>query len=187
MNSPHYKLSGLNLWFIIEILSFYGYILSAMLFILEYSIKSSLGILAKPKDAYKFDFLAYFRKDCDWLAFVTILQTVNLGIMLLDQNFINEERREQGREEIHFNTPLSKLMWQLLANHFLQMLFLRNFYDDNREVNTKNKWVWGIHAINYPYILYVYCFTDAVKVDNSELRKIWIPLDIILTINITLY
>jgi len=29
------KLSGINVWFIIEILSFYGYILAAILFILE--------------------------------------------------------------------------------------------------------------------------------------------------------
>ena len=33
MNSKDYKLSGLNLWFLIEILSFYGYIISAVLFI----------------------------------------------------------------------------------------------------------------------------------------------------------
>jgi len=44
-----------------------------------------------------------------------------------------------------------------------------------------------IHAVNYPYILYVYIFTDAVSQDNSDARKIWIPLDIILTINIALY
>lgn len=54
------KMSGMNVWFIIEILSFYGYILSAMLFIVEHSIKSSLGILVKTeatKDRYKIDFL----------------------------------------------------------------------------------------------------------------------------------
>lgn len=32
------KLSGINVWFIIEILSFYGYILAAILFILENQI-----------------------------------------------------------------------------------------------------------------------------------------------------
>ena len=36
MNSiPEYKLTGINTWFIIEILSFYGYILSAVAFIFE--------------------------------------------------------------------------------------------------------------------------------------------------------
>jgi len=35
MNSPeHMKLVGINGWFIIEILSFYGYILSAMFYIM---------------------------------------------------------------------------------------------------------------------------------------------------------
>lgn len=47
--------------------------------------------------------------------------------------------------------------------------------------------MWFIHALNYPYILYIYFFTDAVSQDNFPTRKIWIPLDIILTINITLY
>jgi len=54
-------------------------------------------------------------------------------------------------------------------------------------VSTKNRWVWVVHAINYPYILYVYLFTDAVEQDNSVVRKIWIPLDVILTLNIALY
>ena len=36
MNSiQQYKLTGINTWFIIEILSFYGYILSAIAFIAE--------------------------------------------------------------------------------------------------------------------------------------------------------
>ena len=48
MKSQHeYKLTGINTWFIIEILSFYGYILSAVAFIVENSIKSSLGWLNK--------------------------------------------------------------------------------------------------------------------------------------------
>lgn len=34
-NGSEGKLSGLNMWFIIEILSFYGYILSAMYYIAE--------------------------------------------------------------------------------------------------------------------------------------------------------
>jgi len=42
---PDRRLKGINLWFIIEILSFYGYILSAIAFIFENSFKSSLGWL----------------------------------------------------------------------------------------------------------------------------------------------
>ena len=38
---PSCKLKGINTWFIIEILSFYGYILSAMVFIFCCQIKSS--------------------------------------------------------------------------------------------------------------------------------------------------
>ena len=91
MNSPNEKkLTGINGWFIIEILSFYGYILSAVVFIYEYQIKSSLGLLRKDdhekrKEVYRFDFVAYHRKDLDWMAFVTILTLVNIGLLIIDE------------------------------------------------------------------------------------------------------
>ena len=67
------------------------------------------------------------------------------------------------------------------------MIFLRDFYDENRKVNTKHRWVWYFHVISYSYIIYVYYLTDARLIDASESSKIWIPLDIILTFNIALY
>jgi hypothetical protein len=67
------------------------------------------------------------------------------------------------------------------------MIFLRNFYDDHRKVNTNHRWVWYFHIVSYAYILYVYLLTDAADVDASESSKIWIPLDIILTFNIAVY
>ena len=78
MHSPgDKKLNGINVWFVIEIISFYGYILSAMLFILITQIESALGYSAKAKehmpDRYKYDFLQYHEKDLDWMAFVFIL------------------------------------------------------------------------------------------------------------------
>jgi hypothetical protein len=80
MNSPpEVKLTGINCWVFIEIMSFYGYILSAWAFIFETSIKSSLGWSKHrddnecEKDRYKEDFIKFYRKDIDWLAFVTIL------------------------------------------------------------------------------------------------------------------
>jgi len=72
-------------------------------------------------------------------------------------------------------------MYFLLVNHLLQMVFLKDFYDENRRVNTKNTWVWGVHAISYAFTIYIYIFTDAAKNDKSESRRIWIPLDCILT------
>lgn len=43
------------------------------------------------KDSYKFDFINYFRKDIDWLAFVMILVSVNLGLMLIVSEFHPEQ------------------------------------------------------------------------------------------------
>jgi hypothetical protein len=71
-SAPDVKLTGINTWFIIEILSFYGYILSAILFIFQTSLKSSFSKEknASSADKYKSDFVAYHRKDLDWVAFV---------------------------------------------------------------------------------------------------------------------
>ena len=41
------------------------------------------------------------------------------------------------------------------------MVFLKDFYDEYDRVNTKNNWVWYLHAVSYPYIIFVYFFTDA--------------------------
>ena len=64
------------------------------------------------------------------------------------------------------------------------MIFLRDFYDEDGKVNTKNMWVWYIHLLSYSYIIWEY-WTHSK--DSSELSEMWIPLDIILTINIAFY
>ena len=82
MNSSNdKKMIGINGWFIIEILSFYGYIFAACFFIFERIILSSLGMTHDKNhmsDIYKYDMVSYFGKDLDWLAFVTILLIVNI-------------------------------------------------------------------------------------------------------------
>jgi hypothetical protein len=96
-SNPHVKLTGINTWFIIEILSFYGYILSAIVFIFENSIKSSWANEKNPhlSDRYKSDFVAYHRKDLDWCAFVTILFNVNIGLMAIDEFIIFSDESDR--------------------------------------------------------------------------------------------
>ena len=72
-----------------------------------------------------------------------------------------------------------------MFNHLLQMIFLKNFYTPERKVNTSHSWVWVVHALNYPYIFYVYYFTEYDS--NSLAKKIWIPLDMLLTIGVIVY
>jgi hypothetical protein len=67
------------------------------------------------------------------------------------------------------------------------MIFLREFYDKERRVNTKNKWVWGVHLISYLYVIWAYYFSGLRDQETSDNIKIWIPLDILLTFNISLY
>ena len=86
-SSRETKMTGVNAWFIIEIFSFYGYILAAVLFILTNIIKSSCGMLDKGKmdDRAEHDFIVYHRTDIDWAAFVQILFNVNLGLIYIDR------------------------------------------------------------------------------------------------------
>ncbi len=53
-------------------------------------ISSSLGLLNKKnlQDRYQYDFLSYHRDDLHWFAFVVILFTVNVSLVLIDDIFI---------------------------------------------------------------------------------------------------
>jgi hypothetical protein len=169
MNSDdNNKMRGLNVWFIIEILSFYGYITSAMWFILESQLRSSFGYLDKSnmKDRHKYDLINYHRAEIDWLAFVIILFTVNIGLMITN-HFLRPELLTYEPWQDPNDSSLKPLMYQCLFNHFLQIVFLRHWFDENRQINTKHRWVWIFHAVNYPYMLYVYFFTDARLRDPS--------------------
>ena len=182
INSPSaVKLQGMNIWFIIEILSFYGYISSAMFYVMTHQILSIFGKAKELEERKNHDFIKYHRKDLDWLAFVWILLTVNIGLILLDSYILDLTYSSQEGK------PLKSLMMQLLVNHLLQFIFLREFYDKNHRVQTKHKWVWVVHALNYPYICYVYFTGDAFEKDKSTARRMWIPLDIILTVLIVFY
>jgi len=187
MNSGAVKLTGINCWFFIEIMSFYGYILSAWAFIFETSIKSSLGWSKyrddnkEEKDRYKVDFIKFYRKDIDWLAFVTILFQVNICLILVDYLIVFTGEKE------NLPHPLRHSTFILLGNHGLQMIFLRQFYDEKRRVNTKNNWLWGVHFVFYVYVIWAYYFSGKLRDEPSDNIKIWIPLDILLTFNITLY
>jgi hypothetical protein len=100
MNSESsHKLTGINTWFVIEILSFYGYIFSAICFIFFHGIKSTFSKKDEcHKERYKYDFLAYHKKDLDWLAFVSILFNVNIGLFCIDEYIIyNTEEKRAGK------------------------------------------------------------------------------------------
>ena len=107
---------------------------------------------------------------------------MNIGLICIDKYVVFAD---DIRETDTF--PLRHITYLLLFNHLLQMIFLKDFFDENRRVNTNNKWVWVVHLFSYMYIIYVYVFTDSVAKERSESSKMWVPLDIILTINIALY
>ena len=118
MASNVISLTGYNLWFTIEIVSYYGYITSAMLFIFDNSIMSTLGYLNQDqyKDRYRHDFINYHRKELDWFAFLIILLSTTSVLM-----YINYARDQKCIElgEGEKKEPLRYLMWVLCAIHIL--------------------------------------------------------------------
>ena len=130
MNSVHNRLTGVNTWFLIEILSFYGYILAAVIFTFDYSIRSSMGWLPKNPESkdplYKHDFLSYYRRDLHWAAFVQILFNVNLSLIALDRYLIFKESdadKQYTFSDMLFDKdyphPLKIVGYLLLFNHAL--------------------------------------------------------------------
>ena len=114
------------MWFVIEIFSFYGYILAAIIYIAENMIASSLGLIDKSdhKERYKYDFLSYHRDDLHWFAFVVILFTVNISLVLMDNIFIfNSSHKHTYMTQVqikdHDAHPLFYLQVVLLVNHFI--------------------------------------------------------------------
>ncbi len=62
-------------------------------------ISSSLGLLNKKnlQDRYQYDFLSYHRDDLHWFAFVVILFTVNISLVLIDYFLIfTGETKHEG-------------------------------------------------------------------------------------------
>jgi len=55
------------------------------------------------------------------------------------------------------------------------MIFLREFYNCKGKVSTKNSWVWVVHALNYPYIMWVYLesemYGNNTKNDSTYLKE----------------
>ena len=68
------------------------------------------------------------------------------------------------------------------------MMFLREFYDKERRLNSKNRWVWIVTFFIFNYVAYMYFFQpDAFMNESSQSTKMWIPMDLILTVTIVCY
>lgn len=66
------------------------------------------------QERYKSDFINFHRKDLDWLAFVTILFNVNIGLICIDEFIVFAD---VDKSKLEF--PLKSIVYQLLVNHLL--------------------------------------------------------------------
>jgi hypothetical protein len=60
-----------------------------------------------------------------------------------------------------FDGPLKNVMYVLLGVHLVQFVFLRNLYDENRNVTTRHVWVWILHLVVYPVVMVIYSMKQA--------------------------
>jgi len=74
------------MWFIIEILSFYGTIISAVYFIMHHQIMSSLEMNHQEDylDRFKYGFLKYHRYSIHYLSFALILLINNSALLYME-------------------------------------------------------------------------------------------------------
>lgn len=116
MESDAILLEGYNLWFTIEIITFYGYITAAILYIFESTIMSNLGFLDKEplKDRYKYDFIHYHDMDLQWYSFIMILIMVNGFIV-----YFNIKRTDSQTNYMVRYGPLHLPMQLLLFLHII--------------------------------------------------------------------
>ena len=77
-------------------------------------------------------------------------------------------------------------MYLCLAIHCLQFAFLRKFRDQDGKINRQNDWVWAVHLLVYPIIGYEY-FLAILDGKALEARKVWVALDLMLTLGIGLF
>ena len=159
MNSHAKYFEGYNLWFQIEIVTFYGYQLAAILFILESTIRSNFGLMNKEhiSDRYQYDMIHYHLQELHWMSFIVIRILVNALIC-----WYNYEAAVLG--------PLMYSMYALLAIHILEFIFQRQFFYQHRRVHLHSKWIWGIKIIAYPVILYIYNTT--IERENEKLVNV---------------
>jgi hypothetical protein len=140
-----------------------------------------MGLLDKThiQDRYKTDFIVYHRREIDWFAFILILCIVNAALISIEENIVFKEAGSAG--------PLRPIMYLLLLNHILHLIFKRAFLGSDRKINRDHKWIWAITLASYLYIFYIYFFTQAKHESTSDYSKCWIPLDCILMLLVTMY
>ena len=159
---------------------------ASIFFIFERTLLSNLGLLNKKAvaDCYKYDFVIYHNKAINWMAFLFILLITNFTIC-----YYNAIRENSAEDRTIDASTLQFEMQMLLVYHILQVVFLRNFYDEQstyRRIYVRSNWVWMMQVLIYPYVSLAYL----AELNNNRLlesHRIWIPLDIMLTYLMNIY
>lgn len=133
------------------------------------------------RDQYKYDFIHYRRLEIDWLAFLIIQLSVNMTIIYLE-NHRTVDHEKKNPTYIKMET----MMIILLVMHFLQFIFIRNLYDIDRKIKMKHVWIWVLHLVAYIFVGYFY-FTEGHKAEVHEARKVWIPMDFMLSVFVGIF
>ena len=93
--------------------------------------------------------------------------------------------------------PLLSCMYLLLVTHLIQFIFYRRLLSDDGKINMRHKWVWVLHVLIYPYVIYSYFYDrdlasrehdgEGQLAEHIEARLVWIPMDCILTACVLVY
>ena len=189
------NLNSYALWFTIEIVSFYSYIISTILYIFEHQIWTLCGKrLYNERKSVEYDFIRFFKREIEWYACLFLVMAVNIAISILNLKRDTTEHKAHSHKGFDglAHGPLGYTMVSLNVIHLFQFIILRHIADYDMNIQSKYfVWAWGINGIAYPLILYdLYLSTHIKNVwhhKEYESRYVWVLLDTLITLCSTIY
>jgi len=79
------------------------------------------------------------------------------------------------------SSSLYMVMNVLWVKHLIHFLFSRTFYDENGKIVKSHEWIWILDLCVYTYVVKEYVQSELTDPDINLSRRMWIPVDILIT------
>ena len=142
-------------WLIIEVITSYFYILSAILYLFYVSCKGTMANDRKFRDGkdevykqrFKYDALEYYKSDIDWFALILVPFFLGFTVFYTEVSggftFYNDNRfGKKAIRELH-------LSFVGVCLRFIQFLFMGQARNAERKYNRPSPMIWGFLAAVY--------------------------------------
>ena len=126
-----------EIWIFLEMLVFFGLIISSIFYLFGVQIKGLMGHNMDPLfERFKSDALEYYHDDVTWFSFIFVMWMIHLYILVQRLKFDDDG-------DMDIKTFFSAYMLILRSSH---LYFLLPFKSQNRKFNAISKTSWGVLA-----------------------------------------